>query len=325
MKYVAVTLKGAEDLASAEIKSLLKADSKKVADARLLFSARSLGNFSPRLTSRIYSYIGHFYFSSLNDLIKKSFKFKFSFKGSFVVRCSREGQHNFDSREIERGVGEVIYNKGFRVDLKNPDNTIIVDIIDNKCFIGVLVSDNLCRRPYRVRIFSSSINACLAAAAVKFSEAKSSDTILDPFCRDGVIPIEASLLGCKNVFAFDESMNNVRNAKINAKLAGANVKFAKCNIDSLDLKLDEKSIDRVITYPPFPSKKKKQSGIENLYKEFFYQVSPLLKKSATITLISHKLELLEIYAKRAGFKIIKQKNVFVSNNNYILMILESNK
>jgi len=325
MKCVAVTLKGAEDLASAEIKSSLEAQAEKVADGLLLFSAKSLRDFSPRLVSRVYSYLGHFSFFSLKELVKKSSKLKFSFKGSFVVRCNREGSHNFSSRDVERDVGEVIYNKGFKVDLKKPKNTIVVDVVGNNCFIGVLVSDNLCRRPYRVRIFSSSINACLAAAAVKFSSIKSSDVVLDPFCRDGVIPIEASILGCKRVFAFDESMNNVRNAKINAKLANVKINFSKCNVDSLDLKLDEKSIDKIITFPPFPSKKKKQSSIDHLYKEFFYQISPILKKSGTLTVISLKPELILVYAKRSGFKIFREKDVFVSNNNFKIMVLKSEK
>ncbi|MFH1332252.1 MAG: THUMP domain-containing protein [archaeon] len=322
MRYVAVTLKGAEDLASAEIKSSLKAQAEKVADGRLLFSAKSLKGFSPRLVSRVYSYMGHFSFSSLKDLVKKSSKLKFSFKGSFVVRCNREGVHNFSSRDVERDVGEVIYHKGFKVDLKKPRNTVVADVVGNSCFIGVLISDNLCRRPYRVKIFSSSINACLAAAAVRFSSINGSDVVLDPFCKDGVIPIEASILGCKKVFAFDESMNNVRNAKINAKLANVKVNFSKCNADSLDLKLDEDSVDKLVTFPPFPSKKKKQSSIESLYKEFFYQISPILKKSGTLTIISVKPELILTYAKRSGFKILREKDVFVSNNNFKIVVFK---
>lgn len=322
MKYVAVTLKGIEDLASGEIKSAFKSNPEKIADGRLLFNAKSIDEFSPRLMGRIYSFIGYFSFSSLKDLINKSSKLDFSFKGSFVVRCSREGSHEFDSRMIERDVGEVIFNKGFKVDLKNPNNVVVVDIIHDKCFLGILLKDNLCKRPYRIKVFSSSINACLAAAAIKFGGAKKTDVFLDPFCKDGVIPIEVSLLGFKNVFACDEAMNNIRSAKINAKLAGAKIKFSKSNVDSLDLKFDSESINRIVAYPPFLSKRKKQSVIENVYKEFFFQVRSILKKTGTVTLISQKPELLEKFAKRSGFKIVKERNVFVSNNNYKIMIFK---
>lgn len=320
MRFVAVTMKGAEDLASAEIKSFTKKNPEKLYYGHIMFDAKDLKKFSPRLINRVYSYIGHFQFSSLQDLVSKSSKLKFSFKGSFVVRCFRQGSHDFNSKVIEHDVGEVIYKKGFKVSLKTPDNTIIVDIIDDWCFIGVLLMNDLCKRPYRIKVFSSSINACLAAAAVKFSKVKISSIILDPFCKDGVIPIESSILGCKKVVALDESQNNIRAAKINAKLANVKIKFVKSNIDSLDLKFDEDSIDNIVTCLPFISKKKKQSSIETLYREFFHQARNILKKSGTITLISHKPELLHVHAKRTGFMLVDEIDIFVSNTDYKVVI-----
>ncbi len=322
MKYIAVTLKGIEDIASDEIKSSLNSKPKLLHACRILFNAKDLDKFSPRVISRVYSYITHFTFSSEKDILGKCSKIVFSFKGSFVVRCSREGSHDFDSRMIERDIGEIIYKQGFKVDLKKPDNTVLVDITGNTCFLGLLVKENLCKRRYRIKIFSSSINACLAASAVILSGVKKSGTILDPFCKDAVIPIEAYMLGYKNVYACDESMNNVRNAKINAKLASAKISFSKSNIDSLDLKFGQDSIDSIITFPPFLSKKKKQGSIENLYKEFFYQVCPLLTKAGTITVISHKPDLLELFAKRSGFKIVKEKKVFASNLEYKIIVFK---
>ncbi len=322
MKYIAVTLKGIEDLASNEIKSSLKSKPEVLHDGRILFVARGLGKFSPRLVSRIYSYIAHFTFSSEKDILSKCSKIGFSFKGSFVVRCSREGSHDFNSRIIERDIGEIIYKQGFKVNLENPDNTVVVDIIGSTCFLGLLVKENLCKRTYRIKVFSSSINACLAASAVILSDIKKSAILLDPFCRDAVIPIEACMLGYKKVFACDESMNNIRNAKINAKLASAKISFSKSNIDSLDLKFSQDSIASIITFPPFLSKKKKPGSIENLYKEFFYQINPILTKSGTLTVISHKPDLIMLFAKRSGFKIIKEREVFASNLEYKIIVFK---
>ncbi|MFH1210952.1 MAG: THUMP domain-containing protein [archaeon] len=316
MKYVAVTMKGAEDLACKEVKSPCK----RIYDGHMLFEAKDLKGFSPRLVNRVYSYLGHFRFSSLQDLISKSSKLKFSLKGSFVVRCFRQGQHDFNSKIIEKDVGEVIYKKGFKVNLKNPDNTVIVDIVDDNCCIGLLAMNDLCKRSYRIKSFSASINACLAAAAIKFSGVKKSSIVVDPFCKDGVIPIEASLVGCKSAVGLDESANNIRAAKINAKLANAKVKFVKSNVDSLDMKVDENSVDFIITCPPFISKRKKQAAIESVYREFFHQARNMLKDSGSLTLISHKPELLLVCAKRAGFKPVKEREIFVSNMYYKVVI-----
>ena len=67
------------------------------------------------------------------------------------------------------------------------------------------------------------MHASLAAALIKIANPKPEESIFDPYCKDGVIVIEAALLGSKEIYAQDVVENNIRNAKINAKMAKVNI------------------------------------------------------------------------------------------------------
>ena len=242
---IAVCLKGTEDIISKDLKG------KKILDGRIAFSkSKNLGGVMV-----VYDLIEQFKFKDYKDLIKKVSKLKFKFKGSFRVDCKREGEHDFDSGMIERGVGEIIYKLGFKVDLKNPENTIYVDIIDDNCLIGLLEAKDLCKRDYKAKVSNQSLNACLAYFMLKLL---GKGDLIDPFCRDGVIAIEAARMKLGKVYAWDENYNNLKNAQTNAALAEAKIKFCKLN---------EVNAINVDTFLPIASERNKVA--ENDTKMFF--------------------------------------------------------
>lgn len=56
---------------------------------------------------------------------------------SFCVRVKRSGKHDFNSMEVERFVGAVL-NRGCesaRVQLKNPDITVRLEVVDQQCYV----------------------------------------------------------------------------------------------------------------------------------------------------------------------------------------------
>src|SRR3989344_1215570 len=205
MKFVAVTIKGLEAFAAQELREALKAKIEKPEiPGRVILSLKKP---SPKIKSlrsvdTVYSLLTIFKFKTLDDIAENTKKIKFGFKGTFAVHCKREGSHDFKANDAEARIGEIIFETGKKVDLKNPDNVVYVDILDDLCLIGFLIVANLCKREYRVRINSRSITGCLAHLVLKLAGVKKNSKVLDPFCKDGVIAIEASLLKCK-VYAFD--------------------------------------------------------------------------------------------------------------------------
>ncbi len=76
--------------------------------------------------------------TNLKKMKKEAFRLakKFKKKESFCVRCNRIGKHNFTSQDIERQVGEEIFEKlKLKVNLTKPDNTVGIEIRENKTYI----------------------------------------------------------------------------------------------------------------------------------------------------------------------------------------------
>ncbi|ACV23874.1 THUMP domain-containing protein [Methanocaldococcus fervens] len=64
---------------------------------------------------------------------------------SFVVRCNRRGSHKFTSEDIERVIGRYILDNfkdlNLKVDLKNWDFKINIEILQNKSYISIFYNN----------------------------------------------------------------------------------------------------------------------------------------------------------------------------------------
>ncbi|MBI2673146.1 methyltransferase [Candidatus Woesearchaeota archaeon] len=325
MNYVAVTLKGIEDIAAKELKSIDKQLKViKIEEARIIFSTKSIEKIKEAKTIiYLYELFARFNFKKTEDFSKELKKIDFSFiKKDFVVKCNREGEHNFNSNDIARYIGEIIYKKGFKVNLDS-DTAIYIDIIKNKAFIGkLLVKEKLSKREYRLKLSNKTVNPCLAAALILISKSKKEDPLLDPFCKDGIIPIEAALIGYKNVYGIDETENNVRMAKINSKLANAKVKLLHNKIDWIDTYFKKDSLT-IITNPPTSSKIISESEITKLYNEFFNQAKFVLKNKMVIAIT--KKDLFNSIAKSFKFKLLEERKVIIGDLGYYILIYKNHK
>lgn len=321
MQKVAVTYQGIEEITIDEIKQKLKAKAKKIAKARIGFTTDK--DITLDTINTLYSLVQKFKFKTIDDIYEKAGKIDFSFiEDPFVVRCHREGTHLFQSKDIERKIGEIIFTQGHKVSLENPKTIVYVDIIDNTLFLGVLIEKDICKRKYHVKFSPASVNACLANALLRIAGLKKSSVVLDPFCRDGVIGIEAALIGAKHVYCFDASLHNIKSARINAKLAKCSIDLSKCELDWLDTKLDKQSLDFIVTSPPFLSKRKKADEIQQAYKELFYQAKYVLKRKGKVVILSPKKELLENASKNNGFKLINERKVHVGNSSFFILVFQ---
>ncbi|MBI2549696.1 RNA methyltransferase [Candidatus Woesearchaeota archaeon] len=98
------------------------------------------------------------------------------------------------------------------------------------------------------------------------------------------------------ILSSSQSMQNVRFAEKNAKIAGVNklIRFSRLDIEWLDAKLDEQSVDLVVSYPPqFRGGNDDFAVAENeklqkMYKNFFYQADLFLKDSGEVVLLLKK-------------------------------------
>ncbi len=267
---------------------------------------------------------------------------------SFGVRLKHPVNQELKKHYLEAKTGDII-NKifGMKVNLKNPDYWFTIFVSKNHYFLGIdLVSKNLDKRPYRVFNNPQSIKGNIAACALRFAGYDGSQSLVDPFCRAGEIPIEAALISTntspwkyepfdnidlpddtlnkspkEKIYCFDEIMANVNAAKKNAKLAGVGkfIDYSRLDVSWLDTKLEEKSIDLIVTQPPVISKNNKK--VHKVIEEFFYQAEFILKPEGKIIIISMNDEESFVSAKKYRFNILRKKIVKSGHQSYNLFEL----
>jgi putative N6-adenine-specific DNA methylase len=129
------------------------------------------------------------------------------------------------------------------------------------------------------------------------------------------------------IIAYDANQKYVMQAKKNAKIAGIH-KFTvitRQDVEWIELKQKEKSIDKIITYPLQPSRYTNPNMIAKLYNEFFYQAEFILKETGIIAVLTISLDLLEIAAKKNNFELIFQHIVWTGEQKLIIGIYKRKK
>ena len=304
---IATTLIGLEKILAKECSGEV------IIPGRVLFTK----NKNLRSVLIVYDYITYFKFKDEDEIYRNVSKIKLKFKGSFRVDCSRIGEHMFNSQEIRQNIGEIIYNKGYKVNLNKPDNIFYVDIINDYCFFGKNPI-NLGKRNYRVRAGKDSLNAVLAYSLLKIANFKKDEVLLDPFCGDGIILIEAGLIGGKKLYGLNQ---DIKNASINSKVAKVKLNLYKNDLTWLSTLFKQNSVDLIVTKPLFQSKTKSVNFVDKIIKELFHQANYILKKNARMILLTPKTELIEKYAKLYNFNIKEELIVKCGNLNYKVLIL----
>jgi len=357
MQAIAMCINNLEFITQNEIKEILKISSDIVYSSRVMFNVKTdkdLAKFIyySRSIIKAYLLIEKLEFKSSDEIMEKIKKLNFPYmKDTFVVRCERKGTHDFSSNDIEREAGEIIFSKSkLKVSLDDATTTIIIDIIDNICFIGIdFTGIPLTKREYRIKLATNPLNAVLAHCMLKIGEYEYKNSLLDPFCKSGEIPIEAVLYALSipnfkteklffnkliktnfkdkktekdlEIYAADSLQNNLKSGEINARILSLqkSIKFSRVDIEWLDTKFKENSIDKVITFPIYPTSTLPIKIVEKIYKELFYHLEFIMKKKRSVVILTPVPELIERYASQHSFKKQKEINLNYMNQQFTIL------
>jgi 23S rRNA G2445 N2-methylase RlmL len=148
-------------------------------------------------------------------------------EGSFVVRCEREGTHDFTSPDVERAVGAALATRrGRPVSLKHPDVRIAVDVVGSLVTLDVRLTEPALShrgypRPYQQR---TALKADVAYACLRAAEealGRPPTRVIDPFCGSGTILLEAAeLFPDARLFGSDKKPTAAEGARANLAAFG---------------------------------------------------------------------------------------------------------
>nr|WP_241175258.1 methyltransferase domain-containing protein [Natronolimnobius sp. AArcel1] len=153
--------------------------------------------------------------------------------GSVAVRATDvHGETDIDTERAERVLGQVLVERGFSVDLDDPDHLLraafsagSVDSTDAEseqdsvCALGWLAAESVrdfgTRAPTDKPFFQpGSMDPLLARAVANVAGARSDATILDPMCGTGGVLVEAGLVGA-DVIGTDAQAKMAAGARTN--------------------------------------------------------------------------------------------------------------
>jgi tRNA (guanine10-N2)-dimethyltransferase len=171
---------------------------------------------------------------------------------SYRIRARTVKGGPVKSDELERVVGRVLHNLGYKADLSNPEIELRAIITSGKVVMGIELasanrSDFEDRRPHLKAFFYPGVlMPRMGRALVNISQAKESDQLLDPFSGTGGILVEACLVGIKGI-GLDVQRKLVRGAR-------ANLDCLDCTLivgDAKRLPLKDASIDNAVLDTPY--------------------------------------------------------------------------
>jgi len=137
--------------------------------------------------------------------------------GTVAVRARDvRGLGGVDTQRAERELGAVLVNRGFAVDLEDPDHELRAAFGEGVCALGWLAAGSVRdfgdRKPTDRPFFQpGSMDPLLARALANLAGAKPGTTVLDPMCGTGGVLVEAGLVGA-DVLGVDAQQKMVRGA-----------------------------------------------------------------------------------------------------------------
>lgn len=212
MRLLATTPPGLEAVAAGEIRDLLGVDAERHHRGAVVFTADAGAvptlNARARTLHRVLVLLAEGPIGGLSDAYELATRAPLTEHiaagQAFAVRSSRHGEHDFTSVDVADRVGQGVIDAyreatGHRlpVDLDDPDVLLRAYVRDDRFVLGLDTTGerSLHRRWYRVHEHDAPLRPTIAAALLRLAGWTPTDSLLDPMCGSGTIPIEAALVG----------------------------------------------------------------------------------------------------------------------------------
>jgi len=167
------------------------------------------------------------------------------------IDVRRKGVHAFSYRYVADMLAEIVRSRlGMSPAESESPLELAAEIKGEHVLVkGRLFPRPLSRRSYLVRRFTGATEPSVARAMARLSQPRPDDTILDPCCGCGTIPLERALeKPFKKLVAGDIRDKRVQETIANA--AAARVELEAATLDAFNLPFADRSFNRIITHPP---------------------------------------------------------------------------
>jgi tRNA (guanine10-N2)-dimethyltransferase len=224
----------------------------------------------------------------------------------YLVRARRIKDASFRTDYVEHEVGRVLFQKGYKADMKDPEMVLRAIISTGKIILGLEAArvdrgSFEARRPHLKPFFHPGVlMPRMARSLINLSQARAGDLLLDPFAGTGGILIEACLIDIAGV-----------GIEVQTRL----VQGALCNLDGLDCQLISGDAKRlpfhnssfhaaVLDTPYGRSAKILATSKELLLSESLAELFRVIKPGRRMVILADKP--LDALLINAGFEIMQR-------------------
>ena len=263
---------------------------------------------------------------------------------TFAVRVNVKVKNRFLAGEkkplslemdLERKGGEIIKQKGYKVNLTNPSKTFVLLFTKQTCFFCLLLhsvdkKQFEARKPHLRPFFSPGvIMPKFARALVNLSGIKDKELFLDPFCGTGGILIEAGLIGAR-LIGIDVQEKMVRGVEENLEAYGLNGDLIVG--DASKIALQDNSVDAIVTDMPYGrsslvsgsgyfTAESRSFFLKSLYQNALNEIHRVLKARGKVVVISNSSSIYSLSREYNFIALEKHKyRVHKSLNRHIAVL-----
>jgi len=266
--------------------------------------------------------------TGLDEIYNEVYRLEIPLGSTFRVTCERIGSHDYTSIDVQRSAGQAIVDKyGTKVNLKNPETIVRVDVVHDSCIVGIQLTRNSLRIRYP-RIFKhpSALNPVIAYGMLRYSEVQPGDRVLDAFCGGGTIVIEAAQVWENlEVIGLDISPKSINGAHRNSEAAKVKtkVKFIVGDATRLEEFLPKGwEVDKAVSNLPFGIRSGRLKSLPRIYSGFLRSLRPFLNESSKVCLLTVHKGLLRSIGERLGYHLLGSKQITHGGLTAHIMLLK---
>lgn len=224
--------------------------------------------------------------------------------------------------KLEKRIAKI---SGLRVDKSRPDTEFwLLSRSEGTCYFLKRLSRHTA---YDKLLDPGELHPELAYMMCWLTVPKYTDTVLDPFCGYGAIPLQR----CKRfpfskLYAFDKNEQALGRTKEKLPLKNPNITVKNQDALALSRALPPESVDAVITDPPWGFFEDVNMELEEFYRKTLEQLDFVLKPGGKLALLTAKKEEFRRAAEkfpRLSFR--EEYNILVSGKKTGLYLLEKSE
>ncbi len=228
--------------------------------------------------------------------------------------ADKHGYRRVDARQALAAGLDGVFPASWRHAEENAAVEVWLTIQGSTAYCGMRLSDRTMRhRTYKLEHIAASLRPTVAAAMVRLAGIKNQHVVLDPLCGAGTLLAEVHEamrpLGRRvQAWGGDIDAQALRAAGPNLRRLGRTL---LCRWDAARLPLPDRSVDRVLSNPPFGKQLSRPEEIGPLYRQIVREADRVLKPFGQAVLLVSDYPALRSAARAVGWKAVRQLHVRV--------------